>query len=103
MRLRGIHQDTLRAQLSGTFLQTLARFGYATEGALFISAQLSTDAVGALAKGLGTKMTVEAAYKRPSTHVHMRRIHPGPVKEFRLDSNDCGFICACVNFFGGYK
>ena len=24
-------------------------------------------------------------------------------KEFRLDSNDCGFICADVNFVGGYK
>ena len=24
-------------------------------------------------------------------------------KEFRLDSNDCGFICAGVNFVGGYK
>ena len=33
---------TLRASLSGTFLQT-ARFGYAIEGALFIAVQLSTD------------------------------------------------------------
>ena len=34
----------------------------------------------------------------------MRRIHPGKKKkEFRLDSNDCGFICAGVNFAGGYK
>ena len=41
--------STLQASLSGTFLQT-ARFGYATEGALFISAQLSTDAVSALRK-----------------------------------------------------
>ena len=24
-------------------------------------------------------------------------------KEFRVDSNDCGFICAGVNFVGGYK
>ena len=24
-------------------------------------------------------------------------------KKFRLDSNDCGFICAGVNFVGGYK
>ena len=51
----------LRASLSSTFLQTHtpsiaflhlppnpAIFGYATEGALFISAQLSTDAVSAL-------------------------------------------------------
>ena len=41
--------STLRASLSGTFLQT-ARFSYATEGALFITAQLSTDAVSALRK-----------------------------------------------------
>ena len=40
----------------------------------------------------------------------MRRIHPGEKKkkkksqkEFRLDSNDCSFICAGVNFAGGYK
>jgi len=42
----------------------------------------------------------------------MRRIHPGKknikikykkTKEFRLDSNDSGFICAGVNFVGGYK
>ena len=37
-----------------------ARFSYATERALFISAQLSTDAVSALRKGLGTDKTVEA-------------------------------------------
>ena len=36
-----------------------ARFGYATEGALFISTQLSTDAVSAL-RDLGTDKTVEA-------------------------------------------
>ena len=43
----GTHQ----ASLSGTFLQTLPDLhGYATEGALFISAQLSTDAVSGLRK-----------------------------------------------------
>ena len=26
-----------------------------------------------------------------------------PPKEFRIDSNDCGFICAGVNVVGGYK
>ena len=40
-------QPTLQALLSGTFIQTV-RFSYATEGALFISAQLSSDAVSAL-------------------------------------------------------
>ena len=37
-----------------------ARFGYATEGALFISAQLSTDTGQRPPKGSGTNMTVEA-------------------------------------------
>ena len=43
---------TLRASLSGTFLQALPDLvtWYATEGAFFISAQLSTDAVSALRK-----------------------------------------------------
>ena len=41
--------STLRALLSGSFLQT-ARFSYATKGALFISAQLSTDMVGTFQK-----------------------------------------------------
>ena len=54
-------EATLRASLSGTFLQT-ARTGYATEGALFISAQLSSDAVSSLLKVrvLIKIMTVEA-------------------------------------------
>ena len=47
---------TLRALLSGTFIQTKILFSYATEGALFISAQLSSDAVSTL----GTNVTVEA-------------------------------------------
>ena len=55
-------------------------------------------------------MTVEATY-RQSTYTNMRRIHPGLKKEeekkkkreFRLDPNDCGFICAGVTFVGGYK
>ena len=38
-----------------------ARLGYATEGALFISAQLSTDAVRALRKVRVLIMTVEAS------------------------------------------
>ena len=48
---QGIAIGTLRASLSGTFLHT-ARTGYATEGALIISAQLSTDTVSALRKVL---------------------------------------------------
>ena len=51
-----------------------ARIGYATEGALFISAQLSTDAVGAL-----RKVWTYTVWKQheTSTHVNIRRIRPG--------------------------
>ena len=71
---------TLRASLSGTFLQTLGRIGYATEGALFISAQLSTDAVISRRKSLGTSKTaVEVT---------------GNKKKILLDF---GFICAGVS------
>ena len=96
--------DTLLASVSGTFLQT-ARFGYATEGALFISAQLSADAVSALRK---VRVLIIWLWKQPSaqsTHVNTRRIHPGwnkKRKEFRLDSNDCGFIWAGVSNMVSY-
>ena len=46
MRVEVAVLGTLRASLSGTFLQTLPGL----VGALFISAQLSTDAVSALRK-----------------------------------------------------
>ena len=57
-----------------------ARFSYATEGALFISAQMSSNVVSALRKVWVLNMTVEAA-QRQSTHVNMRRIHPGLKKK----------------------
>ena len=50
-----------------------ARFGYATEGALFISAQLSTDAVSALRKW---GLTVEATW-----HPRKHETHPPRVKK----------------------
>ena len=40
-------------------------------------------------------------------HARKHEMHPPWVKKrekkFCLDSNDCGFICAGVNFVGGYK
>ena len=40
-------------------------------------------------------------------HARKHETHPPRVKkkkrEFRLDSNDRGFICASVNFAGGYN
>ena len=91
------------------------RTGYATEGALFIAAQLSTDAVGAL-----RKVWTYTVWKQheTSTHVNIRRIRPGlkkkkkerkkerrkkERKKSRLDSNYFGFICAGVNNVVSYE
>ena len=49
-------------------------------------------------------MTVEATRLAPK-HARKLETHPPRVekkKEFRLDSNDCAFICADVNFVGGF-
>ena len=73
-----------------------ARFSYATEGALFISAQLSTDAVSALRKVSGTTNMTRS--NLAPKHACKHETHPPRVKEeFRLDSNDYGFVCASVN------
>ena len=96
---------TLRAPLSGTFLQTLPDLVTPLKGhSFFISAQLSSDAVSALRKVrvLIKDCGSNLAPKHPRKH----EAHPPRVKkreEFRLDSNDCSFICAGVNFVGGYK
>ena len=68
-----------------------ARFSYASEGALFISGEAVQRRRQRPSKCLGTNMTVEAAL-HPTTHVNMRRIHPGLKIEFGLDSNDFGFV-----------
>ena len=61
-----------------------ARAGYATEGALFISAQLSTDAVSAPRRVGYYFKTVEATIA--SKHAYMHEAHPPRVqKEFHLD------------------
>ena len=58
----------LRASLSGTFLPPWsARFGYATEEALFVSTQLSTDAVSALWK----VQVLIKLWKQPSAQARM--------------------------------
>ena len=36
-------------------------------------------------------------------HARKHETHPPREKKFRLDSNDCGLICAGANFVGGYK
>ena len=47
---KGIYNKTHTPSIEGALPPNSARFGYATEGALFISAQLSSDAVSALRK-----------------------------------------------------
>ena len=70
-----------------------ARFGYATEGALFISAQLSTDAVSALRK---LRVLTWCRSNLAPKHARIHEAHPPRVKKFCLDSNDFGFIWAGV-------
>ena len=67
----------VQASLSGTFLQTPPEMvTYALKpGALFTSAQLSTDAVSALRKAW---VLIRLWKKqRPSTHINMRRVRHG--------------------------
>ena len=75
-----------------------SRNGYATERALFISAQLFTNAL----KDLGTNKTLKAT-EHPSTDVNTRHICFRVEKEFHLDSNDSGFISAGINYMGGCR
>ena len=91
------------ASLSGTFLQThtpsiafrhlppnSARFSYATEGSLFISAQLSTDAVSGPPKGSGTN-TNDCRTHTPSTA--FRHIPPNSAR-FSYATEGALFISA---------
>ena len=71
-----------------------ARFSYATEGALFISVQLSAYAVSAPPKGLGTDnydctSNLAPKYARKHEGKKKKKKKKGGV---HLDSNDFGFI-----------
>ena len=79
---------TLRASLSGTLLQT-ARFSYATEGALFISAQLSSDAVSTLRKvqvlyDCGSSLAPKHARKHETHPPLVRKRVPSRLKRLRF-------------------
>ena len=73
-----------------------ARFRYATEGPLFISAQLCPVTRSGPSERFGYRSNLAPKYARK------HETHPprGKKKKFRLDSNDCGFVCAGVNFVG---
>ena len=92
---------TPTASLSGTRLPISAIIGYDTEGALFISAHLSTDAVSVRVwVPIRLKVT-----QRRSTHVNMRRARTGYFffNEFRLSSNDFCFTFAGISNVDSYK
>ena len=75
-----------------------ARFSYVTEGALFISAQLSTSVVSTL-----WKVWVLIWLEKPK-HACEHEAHPPRVKkEFRPNSNNSDFICAGVRNMVSYK
>ena len=78
-----------------------ARIGYPTEGALFISVQLST-----IASALQKVWVLITLWKQlcPSMHINMRYVHHGEKKkkEFHLNSDDYGF-CAGVSYMGVYR
>ena len=81
---------TLRASLSGTFLQTLPDLVTPLKGPYLRAAVQRRGQRPP--KGSGTDKTVEATSVVPK-HACKHEAHPPRVKkEFRLDSNDCGFI-----------
>ena len=80
-----------------------ARFSYATEGALFTSAQLSTDAISALRKPVRV-LKHDCRSNLEPKHARKHEAHPPWVRKvFRLDSNDFGFIWAGISKMFSYK
>ena len=72
-------------------LPNSARSGYATEGALFISAQQSADVVSALLKV--RVLIYDCRSNLAPKHTHEYEAYTPRVKnEFRLDSNNFGFV-----------
>ena len=94
---------TLRASLSRTFLQTLPDLVSHWRGTLYLRAAVHRRGQRP-PKGSGTNCRSNLAPKHPRKHeTHPPRVKKRRKKGFRLDSNDCGFICAGVKFVGGYK
>ena len=83
-----------RPSLSGTRLQTLPdKFSYATEGVLFISAQLSRDAASALRKvRVLIKLQALVYYILPSTTA----VFSYAIGPRKLSANE-QFCCCCSN------
>ena len=93
---------TLRASLSGTFLQTLPDLVSPLKGHC-LSPRSCPATRSAPSERFG--YYYDCRSNLAPKHARKHETHPPRLKkkEFRLDSNDCGFVCAGVNFVGGYK
>ena len=93
---------TLRASLSGTFLQTLRDLVTPLKGRS--SSPRSCPATRLAPSEYDCRSNLAPKHARKhETHPPRKKKKKKKKEEFRLDSNDCGFICAGVNFVGGYK
>ena len=111
LRRGNLRACTLRASLSGTFLQTLPDLVTPLQGHSS-SPRSCPPTRSAPSERFGY---YDCGSNLAPKHARKHETHPPRVKkkkkkkkeeeekEFRLDSNDCGFICAGVNFVGGYK
>ena len=95
---------TLRALLSGTFLQTLPDFVTPLKGHS-LSPRSCPPTRSAPSERFGYYYDCGSNLAPKQARKH--EPHPPQVKinkkEFHLDSNDCGFICAGVNFVASCK
>ena len=93
----------LRASLSGTFHQTLPDLVTPLKGHS-LSPHSCPATRTAPSERFGYQYDCRSNLAPKDTRKH--ETYPPWVKKenvFRLNSNDCGFICAGVNFVGGYK
>ena len=101
---------TLQSSLSGTFLQTLPDLVTPLKGHS-LSPRICPATRSAPSERSQYSYDCTRSNLAPK-HVRKHETYPPRVKkerkkrrrkEFCLDSNDCGFICAGVNVVGGYK
>ena len=93
---------TLQAPLSGTFLQTLPDLVTPLKGHSLSPRNCPpTWSVPSERFGYWCDCRSNLSPKHACKHeTHSPWVKK---KKFHLDSNDCGFICAGINFVGGYK
>ena len=93
--MRFMGKGILRASLTGTFLQDSARIVTLILKGHSLSPRSCQPTRSAPSEEFGTNKTVEACITSKHVPKHEAR-QPTVRKEFRLDSNDFGFICDSV-------